>query len=286
MLGSKNKRLFWIGAKQSAKKQPLLFSCYWILRIMVVGVMVAQFINEDFGNVFICILTLVLFMIPSFVEKRIKIDVPNTLEVIVLMFIFAAEILGEIREYYLNIPGWDTMLHTVNGFLCAAVGIAMIDILNRNKRFSISMSPLFVALVAFCFSMTIGVLWEFIEYGADMIFRADMQKDTLVSSISSVYFNPDGRNVTVVISDISKTVINGSVNGQPAETVLNGYLDIGVIDTMKDLFVNFIGAVVFSVIGYFYFRNRGESKSSGFVRRFIPTKMTVDEISTGSDYSE
>ncbi len=277
---SRKTRLFWIRAKQAARKSPWLFTCYWILRLMVVGVLIAQIMNGDYGNAFICILTLVLFMIPTFVEKRIKVDVPDTLEVIVLLFIFAAQILGEIREFYLNVPGWDTMLHTVNGFLCAAIGIAMIDILNRHGRFSISMSPAFVALVAFCFSMTIGVLWEFIEYGADMLFRYDMQKDTLVSSISSVYINPEGRNVPVVISDILKTVVSGRVNGQPAEIVINGYLDIGIIDTMKDLFVNFFGAVVFSVIGYIYIKNRGESKNSRFVRRFILTKITAAETRT------
>ncbi|NLA87768.1 MAG: hypothetical protein GX847_10930, partial [Clostridiales bacterium] len=242
MRKAKKRDSFWSRLKQSAKRNPRLFAVYWVLRLMVVGVMIAQIFNGDFGNVFICILTLVLFMIPSFVEKQIKIDVPDTLEVIVLLFIFAAEILGEIREFYLNIAGWDMMLHTVNGFLCAALGIAMIDILNRTKRFSIRMSPAFVVLVAFCFSMTIGVLWEFIEYGVDTIFRMDMQKDTLMSSISSVYFHPGGKNIPVIVSDISKTVISGSVDGQPTEIVLNGYLDIGLVDTMVDLLVNFVGA--------------------------------------------
>ena len=169
--------------------------------------MIAQFINKDYANVFLCILTLLLFMIPTFVEKRIKVDVPDTLEVIILLFIFAAEILGEIHEYYLNVPGWDTMLHTINGFLCAAIGIALIDILNRHKKFCISMSPIFVALVAFCFSMTIGVLWEFFEYTGDRLLHMDMQKDTIVSTISTVDFNPEGRNVPVIVSDISKSVI-------------------------------------------------------------------------------
>ena len=110
-------RLFWIRAKQSARKNPWLFSCYWILRLMVIGIMTVQLIHGDYGNAFICILTLVLFMIPTFVEKRIKVDVPDTLEIIILLFIFAAQILGEIREFFLNVPGWDTMLHTVNGFV-------------------------------------------------------------------------------------------------------------------------------------------------------------------------
>jgi hypothetical protein len=222
-------------------------------------------------------------MIPTFVEKRIKVDVPDALEIIILLFIFAAQILGEIREFFLNVPGWDTMLHTVNGFLCAAVGIAMIDILNRHDKFSISMSPAFVALVAFCFSMTIGVLWEFFEFGADMLIRSDMQKDTLVSSISSVYFNPEGRNVSVVISDITNTVIHGNVNGQPVETTISGYLDIGIIDTMEDLFVNFFGAVIFSVIGYFYIKYRKEGRNSKFVSQLMLTRITISQTGSEAD---
>ena len=244
-MNSKNKSTFWERTRISAKEHPRVFACYFVLRLLVIAVLVAQIINRDYANVFLCILTLILFMIPTFIEKQIKVDVPDTLEIIILLFIFAAEILGEIHEYYLNVPGWDTMLHTINGFLCAAIGIALIDILNRHEKFSISMSPLFVALVAFCFSMTIGVLWEFFEYTADAILRTDMQKDTLLYSISTVTLNPEGRNIPFIVSDITETVIYGTVDGTPTEIVLNGYLDIGIKDTMKDLLVNFIGASVF-----------------------------------------
>ena len=183
-----------IKMKQDIKAHPVLFSAYVILRALVIAVMVLQIFNREYYDVFLCALTLTLFMIPSFVERRLHIDVPNTLEVIILLFIFAAEILGEIQEYYLIFPFWDTMLHTMNGFLMAAIGIAMVDILNRSHKFKVRLSPVFVAVVAFCFSMTIGVLWEFFEYGMDCFFHTDMQKDPWVSAISTVSLNPDGRN--------------------------------------------------------------------------------------------
>ena len=257
--------------KSYIKNNKGLFTLYLVLRILVIGIMVMQLLKGNYHNVFLCVLTLVLFMIPSFVERRLKIDVPDTLEVVILLFIFAAEILGEINEYFVRVPHWDTMLHTLNGFLMAAIGIALIDVLNRTDRFAFNMSPLFVALVAFCFSMTIGVLWEFFEFVADMITRSDMQKDTIVSTISSVTLHPEGRNIPIVVTDISKTVIWGSINGVPQEITINGYLDIGLIDTMKDLLVNFVGAVVFSVIGFFYIKSRGKGK---IARRFIPTMLS------------
>ena len=262
----------WENIKRNAKASPSLFCISLILRLCVFVVMLAQARNRDYNNVFMCLLTLVLFAIPSFVERRIKIDIPNTLEAIILIFIFAAEILGEIHEYYLNYSAWDTMLHTVNGFLCAAIGVALIDILNRHKKFSITMSPVFVALVAFCFSMTVGVVWEFYEYGSDMLLRTDMQKDRIVSTVSSVSLHPDGRNIPVVLNDISETTIYYVKDGVLTEITVEGFLDTGIIDTMEDLLVNFIGASVFSVIGYFYIKHRGEGRNGRFVRRFLLTK--------------
>ncbi|WP_330548599.1 hypothetical protein [Bacilliculturomica massiliensis] len=250
---------------RSHKKTTVL---YIVLRILVILVMIAEIFNDNWNNVFLCVLTLVLFMIPVFVDRKLHIALPNTLEVIILLFIFAAEIMGEINEYYLHYPGWDDMLHTMNGFLMAAIGFSLIDILNQNERISVQMSPAFVALVAFCFSMTVGVLWEFFEFGMDYFTHTDMQKDTILTSISSVLLNPAGRNVAVTIP-IDSIVVNGETWNY------GGYIDIGLYDTMSDLFVNFIGAVVFSVIGMFYIKGRGKGT---FARRFIPKMKTEEEI--------
>jgi len=241
------------------------------LRLLVIGVMITQIAEGNLYNAVECVLTLFLFMLPSFVERRIKIDLPDTLEVIVVLLIFAAVILGEIQEYFVNVRGWDTMLHTINGFLAGAIGIALIDILNRTERFHFKMSPAFVALMAFCFSMTVGVVWEFYEYGMDTFFRRDMQKDTLVATFNSVALNPEGRNVPVVVTDISKTVIYGKVNGVETEIALSGYLDIGIHDTMKDLLVNFIGASCMSLLGYVHIKRRSEGPSGHVLKNLMPT---------------
>ncbi len=246
---------------QQLKENKTAFSLYLILRVLVIVVMIAQFLNGNYENVFLCVLTLVLFFVPSFIQLNYHIKLPDTLEVIILLFIFAAEILGEIHAYYILFPFWDTMLHTLNGFLAAAIGFSMVDILNRNERFSFALSPTFMAIVAFCFSMTIGVMWEFFEFAMDWFFRLDMQKDTIIAAISSVMLDPAGGNTPTQIKNITDVVINGQPLG------LGGYLDIGLIDTMKDLFVNFIGAVVFSILGFFYVKYRGRAS---FASRFIP----------------
>ena len=266
--------------REQIRENRALAAVYIVLRALVVLVMVAQFFNGNFENVFLCVLTLVLFMIPSFVERTIKIDVPDTLEVIILLFIFAAEILGEIRAYYIQYPYWDTMLHTLNGFLCAAIGFSLVDLLNRHERVSLSLSPVYMAIAAFCFSMTIGVLWEFFECAMDQIFVQDMQKDTIVNTISSVMLDPTGEQRAVAIRGITDVILV-TEDGQVA-LGLGGYLDIGLLDTMEDLLVNFIGAVVFSAVGYFYVKNRGKG---WFARNFIPKVLSEEEAAADPNIS-
>lgn len=234
---------------------------YFTLRALVIVVMVLQIFNRNYENVFLCLLTLLLLVVPSLVQVTMKIELPTTLEIIILVFIFAAEILGEIQEFYILFPFWDTVLHTLNGFLAAAIGFSMVDLLNRSERMMFKLSPLFMAIVAFCFSMTIGVVWEFFEFGMDQLFHTDMQKDTIVHAVYSVLLDPAGGNRAAGITGITQVVVNGQDLG------LGGYVDIGLIDIMKDLIVNFIGAVVFSVIGFFYVKNRG---GGGVVGRFVP----------------
>ena len=273
------------GPRQAMREKPMVATVYFLLRFSVILVMVAQFFNKNFENVFLCVLTLILLLLPAVLERSLRIQLPDTLEIIILLFIYAAEILGEIREFYTTFQGWDTMLHTLNGFLCAAIGFSLVDLFNRNERFSLSLSPLFMAIVAFCFSMTIGVLWEFFECTMDQLFFLDMQKDAIVNTIGSVMLDPTGGNKITAIRGITDVIV--VAGGKEIPLGLGGYLDIGLLDTMKDLFVNFIGAFVFSIIGYFYVKNRGRGR---FARRFIPKVLPeepvqADEEDSGPDHT-
>lgn len=257
--------------KGKSRKEPhythkTTLTVYMLLRALVILVLVRAAIRRDFESVFLCALTLVLMILPSIFMRRLRIELPSTLEIIILLFIFAAEILGEISSFYVRVSHWDTMLHTLNGFLCAAIGFALVDMLNRSERFSFRLSPVYLALVAFCFSMTVGVLWEFFEYAGDHFLGFDMQKDTIVQTIHTVELDETRNNRVVRIDDIADVIIVHSDGSQQA-LGLGGYLDVGLNDTMKDLLVNFIGAAVFSVIGYFYVKEKGKGR---FAARFIP----------------
>ena len=213
------------------------FIVFYVLRALVIVVLVRQLMLGSYESAFFCVLTLTLLYVPSWLQVKLRIELPPPLEITILCFIFAAEILGEVNAYYERVAHWDTMLHTLNGFLAA-----------------------------FCFSMTIGVLWEFFEFFMDWFFGMDMQRDTVVHVIHSAALDMTHSNKVVTIPDIQDVVINGESLG------MGGYLDIGLIDTMKDLFVNFIGAVVFSVAGFFYAKSKGENR--GAALSFVPSRKT------------
>lgn len=241
---------------------------YAVMELIVIATLIDQFRMENYHNSFICLLTLALFNIPMIADKKFNIKLPNAMEITIVLFIFAAEILGEIQSFYTRFPYWDAMLHTMNGFLMSAVGFTMIDILNNNPKIHMNMSPFFVAFVSFCFSMTTGVVWEFFEFAMDHFFLTDMQKDAFAGAVSSVALNPSGLNDPVIIRDISSVVINGVKDGvRGAYEYTGGYLDVGIADTMKDLIVNCIGAVVFSAIGFVYIKKRSKNK---IAQSFIP----------------
>lgn len=240
---------------------------YFILRIFIIITAISQFALGEIANGLLCIFTLLLFTLPTFLSSKLKIELPNTLEAIIYIFIFAGEILGEIYNFYRIIPFWDTILHIINGFICAGVGFSLVDILNQKSK-RLSLSPIYIAIVAFCFSMTVGVLWEFGEYAVDNVYKADGQKDNIVKNVYSIEINKNGKNTPVVIENIKSTIIE-TENGNVI-MIDGGYLDIGLNDTMKDLLVNFLGASVFSIIGYIYIKKR---KMNGFVGNFIPKRI-------------
>lgn len=263
------KHFFTLSTSTADKKTKIV---YVVFRAIAVFMLINQLIMQRYNNALILILTLILFLIPCAIERVLKIEIPNVLEIIIISFIFSSTILGELSDFYGAFTIWDTALHTLTGFLAAGIGFSLVYLLNKNAK-GVNLSPLFLALVSFCFSTTIGVMWEFGELSADNLLKIDMQKDRVVHQINSVAIGP-GRNDVYRIPNIEETTIkNRDDDGETQETVINGYLDIGLIDTMKDLFVNLIGAIVFSIFGYLYALH--DDQKYTFVEHFIPTKSKL-----------
>jgi len=241
-------------------KDKKVFRVYATLRLLVIITLITQLIHGNYHEVFLCILTLILFIIPYIIDDKFQISLPNSLEISIFLFIFSAEILGEIQNFYGVFPHWDTILHTINGFLSAAIGFSLVDILNNSTKITFKLSPFFVVVVAFCFSMTVGVCWEIFEFSGDQFLNMDMQKDRIINKISSVELNKEKKNIPIIIDNINKIDIHYSDNSKNKTITVKGYIDIGIIDTMKDLIVNLIGALIFSIYGYQYLKYRYKYK--------------------------
>ena len=255
---------------QKVRENKVAFIIYTVMSAITITVIVLSAFNRDFESVFTASLTLILFLLPSFVEESFHIKLPTTLEIIAVLFAFCANILGEIGAFYTRFPFWDDMLHYTSGFIFAAFGFALVDIFNRHRKVEFHLSPFFLSVVALCFSVSVGVVWEFFEFCADVFLRTDMQKDTVIQNIFSAELNPAGQ-APIALPDIVQTVIT---TADGTVYTVKGYLDVGLFDTMKDLFVDFAGAFLFCTFGYFY---SGNSRKGRIAKQFVPMVENREE---------
>ena len=212
-----------------------------ILELYIIVLLVIQVKNQCWMNVFLCITTIFLFRIPMILKNQFHLIVPLTIEIVLYLFVISAIILGEIIRFYLIIPHWDTILHMISGFVAASLGFSMLKKIIIQKE--LEKNTLMISILIISIASTIGLIWEFCEFSLDYYFQLDMQKDTIVTKISTINKNNSLMNIT----EITKTILNTKTNSISIE---NGYLDIGLIDTMKDLFVTILGAILFC---YIYF---------------------------------
>ena len=160
-----------------------------------------------------CILGVVAFFLPSIISKRTKIVIPSNMYMMYVLFLWGAVFFGEVRNYYYRVPHWDTILHTLSGAMLGALGFSFVNILNKHEKVHVELSPIFVAIFAFGFAISLDVIWEIYEFWADGALGLNMQKFAL-------------ENGTELI-------------GRAAVT-----------DTMQDLIVDSIGAFTMCLVGY------------------------------------
>ena len=198
----------------SKKKSSMIITN--LVRIALIITYIRGWIVQDHSQDFLVILTFIMTYYPSILEKRFGVYLPNTLQIIITLFIFAAQVLGEMNNFYDKIPWWDTMLHATSGTVLGLLGFMFVYLLNKNSESNVKLSPIFVVLFAFCFAITMGVFWEFFEYGADRLMGYNMQK-----------FRLPGQD--------------------------------GLVDTMEDLIVDAIGAIVACVFGWLYIKQENDT---------------------------
>jgi hypothetical protein len=160
-----------------------------------------------------CLVGMAALLIPRRLKRKAGLSIPSVMLVMYAIFLYCAIYLGEVRAFYYRIPHWDTILHVFSGAALGAIGFSLVSLLNNSDSIHFSLSPIFVAMFAYCFALALGALWEIYEYSMDYFLHTNMQKYALESGEQLI--------------------------GQAA---------LG--DTMKDMIVDAIGAFVISAIGF------------------------------------
>ncbi|WP_100065505.1 hypothetical protein [Miniphocaeibacter massiliensis] len=164
-----------------------------------------------------CIVGMIVIFLPSQFERKFGLDIPDTMEIMYFIFLFCAIYLGEVKDFYYKIPHWDTILHAFSATMLGSLGFILVQFFNSNQIKGTQLSPFFVSLFAFCFAVTCGAIWEIYEYLADYILGTNMQKFM-------------------------------TANG----TILTGHN--ALMDTMKDIIVDVIGALFIVSLGYIHLK--------------------------------
>lgn len=175
-----------------------------LIRLVLIILFIRGIIIGDHNQDLLIILTFILTYYPSILAKRFGVYLPARLELVITLFIFSAQVLGEIGDFYNRFAWWDTMLHTTSGIILGLVGFLFVYLLNENGNKNVNLSPVFVVIVAFCFAITVGVFWEFFEYGADRLLGYNMQKfrmpgqDGLVDTMNDLIVDTVGAFVACI----------------------------------------------------------------------------------------
>ena len=192
----------------------LVFSLIYVLIMLCLSPTGGERNKSDYALMLLqCILGIAFMILPGLLEHKVRLVIPSKMFIMYALFLYGAIYLGEVRDFYYAVPHWDTILHTLSGGMLGAFSYSIIVFLNKTDRVPLSLTPAFVAVFTLCFSITLGVVWEIYEFASDAILGLNMQKAIL----------RDGTPL------VGKAALS---------------------DTMKDLIVDSIGALVISVIGY------------------------------------
>ena len=247
------------------KKKEIFYKIiYIIFNTIVVGILISKLISRDYYGILFCMISLILFLLPNVISKAFNLIIPVHLKIFILLFVFSSQVFGEVYHLYVTFPCYDIILHVLGGFYISSLGFSLIFLLDKKRNFN----KVLVCLFIFSFSMTVGVLWEFFEYSIDKVLGKNMQKDTAVNSIITNYRYID---VPVKLYNIDHTILYNKY-GKEIYYIKDGYLDIGLSDTISDLFSNLVGAFLFTTLSYLYFNDR---KKYSLVGRFIIKEKTT-----------
>lgn len=223
-----------LSAQESKPCKLLFIFCELLCFYSIVRSILLRRLN----SLILSILSIFLLFVPAFAEKLFRCKLNRFLYFAATIYAMGP-LLGEVYQLYYSTSWWDKLLHCTGGVVFAMLGAHLGSMLTHHEG-----NYQLCAVLALCFSMAVSVTWEFFEYGSDVLLGTDMQNDTVVTSLCS-YELGESAGFTGKIDDIQEV----TVNGEPLP--FQGYLDIGLHDTMQDMLVETCGALLFALIYLF-----------------------------------
>lgn len=174
----------------------------WIFIITRLTVIIAGLVaifEQNWTYVAMSVLTLVVMMLPSIVEKSLNVELPSEFEIVLILFIYGALFLGEMRQFYERFWWWDKMLHGFSGLILGNAGFLIVSFLNRSTKTTVQLSAVFVSFFSFCFAVAMGAVWEIYEYFMDQVFGFNMQRGSLDDTMTDLILDTVGAALFAVL---------------------------------------------------------------------------------------
>ena len=205
-------------------------SIFSLFKVVVILNLLVCLMNREWTATFICLFNFVLFFMADFVQKKLGHN--NFLHFLIYLFFTSSLLGGEVYFLYVRIWYFDIILHIFSSFIVSWFCFYLIKLFIKN------IGGILFTIFIFSFAMMIAAIWEIAEFSIDRLFGVDMQKDTIITEVNSVLLSSDGRSV------INKKISEMKIG----DYIVNGYIDIGLYDTIGDMICAVIGSIVFIII--------------------------------------
>ena len=197
-----------------------------ILKVVVILNLLSCLINREWTATFVCLLTYLFLVVSDFIQKKLKYG--NVFKLLIYLFLILSLVGGEVYYLYVMIGYFDVIMHIFSSFIISGLVLYLI------KYYKCNICNKLIVLFIFSAAMMTAVMWELTEFSIDRIFNVDMQKDTIINEVNSVMLTSDGKDVGHVKIDRMRL----------GNSVFDGYLDIGLYDTMYDIVCAGIGSII------------------------------------------
>jgi hypothetical protein len=156
----------------------------WFIWVTLGLALVGAIADMNFFVIFISVLTFILTLTPYILKEKFHVKLPQTLELVIILFLYATLFLGEVQDYYNVFWWWDVLMHGIAALALGFIGVGFLYELD--KKTVIKANPLSLVFFGFCFAVAIGTIWEIIEFTIDQFFGTNMQKSGLMDTMGDL----------------------------------------------------------------------------------------------------